>query len=940
MRLLERDDELAQLLDISGRCFDGEGRVVTVSGAVATGKTELLGTFAERVTAHGAQFVGATGAYTEKALPLGVVGQLFYDARLPDSRRESVLQMLHEGMLSPLVSAAHPRIDDVLYRQLLDDICAELLGMAKERPLVIGIDDLHHADPHSLQFLAYLIRRSRSAPVMLVLNESAGLGFTSVLDPRLLAPPRWHRIHLEPLSVGSVHTLMRRRLGVGAADRFARTAHTLSGGNPLLLGALIDDSDTGQRNTRRLVAGKGFGQAFLRCLYRCDPIAVAVARWLAVLDESASTARLAHLTGHAPERVEQTIRTLDTAGLLVAGRFTYASRSAVLDGLEAEARAGMHARAAEVLYRDGAPIGEVAEHLMAADESRPDWALPVLRTAAMQALAADNTELAIDFLRLALHADASPPERAETLALLANAHLRVDPSGAARHLRELAVSARAGHLTGQRALALVGWLSWFGQVEEAVDLMAQLRTSAARTDRSLQNGLRDTRLHLAHLYPSTLRPLRRQPTAPARRPVRPDRIDHPEQWAANLLAGVLTGQADTALVHAEQQLRRFHLGESTWRTIRTVITALLYGDDLVAARRSCEWFLDRASAKGAVVWQAVLTCLRADIALRRGDLSAAESDARTALSLLPPANWGILVGHPVALLVRACCLLNRPEDALGHLRLPVPDAMFRSTVGLLYLHARGVYHHASGSYPAALSDFRTCGELMRRWDVDLPRLMPWRTEAARTHLHLGEPDRAQELAAAQLARLSPQSGRAYGAALRVLAATRAPTERLGLLEQAVEALSGSADRIELAAALVDLSQECDALGQTDRARIHAHNARGIATVCGLPPTRPTPTRPTRAWTASAGGSAGSPTTGQHPEPLAHRVTELSEAERRVVLLASQGLTNRQVAAELHVTVSTVEQHLTRIYRKLQVSSRADLPVALQAVDDAYLARLP
>ncbi|MFD0661115.1 response regulator transcription factor [Thermocatellispora tengchongensis] len=41
-------------------------------------------------------------------------------------------------------------------------------------------------------------------------------------------------------------------------------------------------------------------------------------------------------------------------------------------------------------------------------------------------------------------------------------------------------------------------------------------------------------------------------------------------------------------------------------------------------------------------------------------------------------------------------------------------------------------------------------------------------------------------------------------------------------------------------------------------------------------------------------------------------------------MAAQGSTNRQIAKKLFVTVSTVEQHLTRVYRKLNVNRRVDL----------------
>ena len=51
--------------------------------------------------------------------------------------------------------------------------------------------------------------------------------------------------------------------------------------------------------------------------------------------------------------------------------------------------------------------------------------------------------------------------------------------------------------------------------------------------------------------------------------------------------------------------------------------------------------------------------------------------------------------------------------------------------------------------------------------------------------------------------------------------------------------------------------------------------------------------------------------------------ELTETERRVAELAAHGRTNKEIAAELYMGVSTVEAHLSRVYRKLGVR-RAEL----------------
>ncbi|MEU4895294.1 helix-turn-helix transcriptional regulator [Streptomyces sp. NPDC044780] len=56
--------------------------------------------------------------------------------------------------------------------------------------------------------------------------------------------------------------------------------------------------------------------------------------------------------------------------------------------------------------------------------------------------------------------------------------------------------------------------------------------------------------------------------------------------------------------------------------------------------------------------------------------------------------------------------------------------------------------------------------------------------------------------------------------------------------------------------------------------------------------------------------------------------ELSAHERRLTRMMLDGLTNQQMAERLRVSPRAVEQHITRIYRKLDISRRAQLAVAL------------
>ena len=111
-----------------------------------------------------------------------------------------------------------------------------LRNLADIRPLVIGIDDVHHADPQSLQCLMYFARRIGATKIIMVFGECD----QSTTD----LPTAWSElvrysghvdIHLEPLSAHGVLELLVRHLERDQAQRFAPAVFRLSGGNPLLV---------------------------------------------------------------------------------------------------------------------------------------------------------------------------------------------------------------------------------------------------------------------------------------------------------------------------------------------------------------------------------------------------------------------------------------------------------------------------------------------------------------------------------------------------------------------------------------------------------------------------------------------------------------------------------------------------------------------------------
>ncbi len=77
---------------------------------------------------------------------------------------------------------------------------------------------------------------------------------------------------------------------------------------------------------------------------------------------------------------------------------------------------------------------------------------------------------------------------------------------------------------------------------------------------------------------------------------------------------------------------------------------------------------------------------------------------------------------------------------------------------------------------------------------------------------------------------------------------------------------------------------------------------------------------TRAELLAAGDRPGQP--AERPGP------DLTPQEAQVTRLAAAGATNAEIATHLFVTTSTVEYHLSKVFRKLGVTSRRQLAAAL------------
>ena len=307
----------------------------------------------------------------------------------------------------------------------------------------------------------------------------------------------------------------------------------------------------------------------------------------------------------------------------------------------------------------------------------------------------------------------------------------------------------------------------------------------------------------------------------------------------------------------------------------------------------------------------------AEIAIRQGDLLSAKCHADAALAHVSVQSWGVAVGVPLAALVKASTAMGMYDEAASYLDQPVADAMFQTRFGLHYLHARGHYYLAKGRFYAALDDFLTCGEMMTSWGIDLPALVAWRNDAAEGYLRLGRQAQAEKLVNEQLSMLGSTRSRTRGISLRLLAAASESRRRPQLLIEAAEVLQECDDRLKLARVFADLSQAYHGLGDMTRARTMLRRAWHAAKEC----------RAEMLCQELLPNLAKNNIDAPLPVSV-DEITTLTSAERRVAVLAAQGRSNRDIAIELYVTISTVEQHLTRVYRKLKVTRREGLPLRL------------
>ena len=932
--LVERERELDALGRMLDAARDGAGAAVLVEGEAGIGKSQLL--TAARSAASGFEVLTARASELERDFPFGLVRQLLEPplATAAGADRTELLSgaaALAERVLAP--EAAGQAVAGDPSFGALHGLYWLVANLAARRPVLALVDDLHWADLPSLRWLLYLAKRLDGLALALVVAaRQREPGAPSDFLNALAADPGVELLRPGGLSLEAVARLAEVALGTPADDGFAATFHRVTGGNPFLVSqALRELARAGVPPTASHVddvmrlGSRGVQRALAARLGVLGEGPASLAAAVAMLGDDTELGLAARLAGLSARHALAAAEALAAVGILQGSRslaFVHPLvRASVRSELsEAERDAG-HARAAELLAEAGAPADRIAVHLLACGPRGDPDVVARLREAARGALARGAIEVAVAYLRRALR---EPPPAAETPAVtaeLGSAELQAgdldaavsDLAAAAAHLAEPRVRART-------AAELATALAFAGRPEQAVQALNDALAGLPDEERELGLLLQGVRCMAAHGSPAAWRATYAGGArfdAPADRPATPgERLRVAERAVEAMVlrrAGEARDLALVALAGGHPLADQGPIASGAWSIAPSV---LMFCDALEEAVQAYAEVIEWARRHGSVTVFSAASHLRAYTWWRRGALGEVEADTQQARARV--TYFGIPYG-PLAL-VEALLARGDVSAAERTWREAELDADPGESIGAdLRFHARGHLRLAAGRPHEALADFRECGRRERTWGLQTPCLTTWRSDAARVLASLDRTEEARELCAEELERCRAfGSARSLGIALRAAARVERGDRALPLLEEALAVLADSPARLEHALALFDLGAELRRSGRRADARDPLRAAVELAAECGADSLA------TRAHDELLAAGAR-----PRRDPIESR-SRLTASELRVARMAAEGMSNREIAQALFLTEKTIEVHLTRTYRKLDIRSRSQLGRALPA----------
>ncbi|RZD54730.1 hypothetical protein C0Q59_29545 [Streptomyces albidoflavus] len=935
-----RCGETLQLLGALRELQNGRGGIVELLGEPGSGKSRLLAHLTSAARRRGVTVLDGRCYPSELDDPLHVFTRALSGAMTPDLL--DALSREHAELLRAGLCARLGGRGAELAPLPLSQAVHALLSQAAGDGLLLVLDDFHWADPQSLELADHLARWAFPAPVLLVLAHRPRQASPSLLSTLAQGAEQGRvlRLDLPPLSQEQA----ARLLGVRADTSWLPSALRRSGGHPLYLLAQGDVSSLGSRPRDRLLTG--LLAPLAAELAELDAAERLVAESAAVLGDRFSRDELSAVSELPSEEtctVVHSLIQLDVLRPLRCSPSQLGFRHAVLrrmlhDQADRCWRSQAHRRALTVLNRRAASASERAVHIELSTSSFTPQDLETLARAGQEAEQSSPYD-AVRWLLTALHGLPASEQSGGRLlrlvpplarALRAANYLADDDALRTRLTQGSKLDQDDAYRAAVQLCVTVECLH--GRFSEAAELLAAELTDlrAAQADADLLAQLTIYRGIVSALSGDDRLPVTAsQALVLARAGGR--RTTLAGAMALHALGELSAGRTTHCLASYDAAVRQMDELSRTEVYHHSEYLAVLGRCAMALGRpREAESFFERgASVVRECSHNAMLPVLLnglAEAQLAQGRLESARRSAAEAAEL---------AGYLGAEQLRT---LSLAQEALCVTYAEPPGSSRASALTEQAVHA--LRRSACRWYGAAVL---TLGEAV------LLQGSPDRCVSLL--LELGGPEltglepmlRPHGFELLTLASLSGGSGRICDWADRTAGAVqhlRLPHNRAYAALARGHVLSGQGDWD----AATTLYQEAERAFGNAQLRLHRLTARIRAARAASTSSRPE--RAPELW-ASAQELAEqwdvlllarlSPDTplensfgrGCHallpgPIPSVTGLEVLTEREREVARVAGTGRRTREIAEELGLSPRTVEVHLSRIYRKLEIGSRAEL----------------
>lgn len=899
-------EELAALVDD----VEQRPRAVVLVGEAGVGKTTLLETAVERAVGKGWTVLDTRPAETEARLSFAGLGDLLrgradrgLDLLPPPQRRAlSVALMLEDASGTPPETYA-----------IAAGLRSLLLGLVRERPLLLAIDDVQWLDGSSADALAFVLRRLEGEPIVLVCaerREREGLLPLGLARARIPVDI----VSVGPLSIGALHRMLRTRLGTSFSHPTLRRIEAASRGNPFLaleIARALQRRGIMSVGVEPLPVPETVAGLVQERLSELDAETLDVLRVVA-LGSGLSIARVLTVCGDsaAVDRAVSVGFLESEKGML---RFTHPLFAAVIDEATPSTRSReLHAR----LARASADLEEHARHLALAATSTSLETAEVVERAARNAVARGAPVSAGELFRLAAELTPEGSEERVRRELEGSDYLAISgETAAARTLLErLVEDVEPGRLRAGAQLRLA-------RIREDDFEAAELLLAEALATDGLEASLAAD-LHFAASDVAWARGDRRRGQEHAHRALEHAEADGDPAMVASALVQVVWLDWSSGLPLDDERLERaLALERDVDPLALRASPSQVAGHALLAlgrqeeARAAFESALTQAESAGVQYWRVDVLYRLCLLEGRSGNLARADELADACLSAaeqlgLEQLESAALYGRGLTYL-----LLGRLEDARAAAALGVAASrrVGEKRYALWNEWLLGFVDHAAGLHSEAAARLGAVFEAAVHQDdlTSLRGMLPLIIDA---HISVGDFDTAAAALCVLDADLrdpvsSAQAQRCRGA----LAAAR------GDLEAALDPLEASLRILDAVTLPLERVRTLLVLGGVQRRLKRRRSAReALAEALRICEQIGTPLWADQARAELARVSGRAPGDGR-----------LTENELRIAGLVAEGMTNKEVAAALFLSVRAVESTLSKVYTKLEVRSRTELAAKLR-----------